>query len=235
MHAASPTSRETAVTTFMRLFLASYRTGDALPELLRMAGPGARAAVIANATDFIPPADRERYRRGVHDPVAEFRALGLDAFDLDLRRYFRRPEALLAVLQETRLVWATGGNAFLLRRAMRQSGFDAIAPGLVWAGRLAYGGWSAGACVAAPSLRGLELMDDPTVLAEGYDPEPVWEGLGLVDAAIVPHWRSAHAEADAAEACATFMARERIPHRTLRDGDVLIQNGETLELHAGRA
>jgi len=218
----------------MRLYLASFRTGDSFPELLRMAGPGARVGVIANAVDFIPPADRESYRRNVADPVAEFRAEGLDAYDLDLRAYFRRPEALLAELSRTQLVWATGGNAFLLRRAMRQSGFDALAPGLVWADRLVYGGWSAGACVAGPSLRGLELMDDPAQLAEGYAPELVWEGLGLVDAAIVPHFRSDHPEAEAAEAAAAWMAANRVPHRTLRDGDVLIQNGEILDLHAGR-
>ena len=219
----------------MRLYLASYRTSDSFGELLRMAGPGARVGVIANATDFIPTADREAYRRNVHDPVAEFRDRGLDAYDLDLRAYFGRPEALLAELERSRLVWATGGNAFLLRRAMRQSGFDALAPGLIWAERLVYGGWSAGACVAGPSLRGLELMDDPAVLAEGYDAEPVWEGLGLIDAAIVPHFRSDHAEAEAAEACAVHMQAHGVPHRTLRDGDVLIQHGETLELHAGRA
>lgn len=218
----------------MRLYLASHRTGDSFPELLRMAGPGARVGVISNAVDFIPAADREAYAREVFDPLADFRDRGLDAYDLDLRAYFRRPEALLAELERTRLVWAVGGNAFLLRRAMRQSGFDAIAPGLVWAERLVYGGWSAGACVAAPSLRGLEHMDDPTVLAEGYDPAPVWEGLGLIDAAIVPHFRSDHAEADAAERAAAFMTAQGIPHRTLRDGDVLIQNGGSLELHAGR-
>ena len=218
----------------MRLYLASWRTGDSFAELVRMAGPGGRGGVIANAVDFIPPAEREAYRRRVHDPVAEFEAHGLAAYDLDLRTYFRRPEALLAELERTTLTWATGGNAFLLRRAMRQSGFDALAPGLVWAGRLAYGGWSAGACVAGPTLRGLDLMDDPAVLAEGYAPEPVWEGLGLIDGAVVPHWRSDHPEAEAAEAAAVWMAANRIPHRTLRDGDVLVQNGETLELHAGR-
>jgi dipeptidase E len=223
-----------ATSVAMQLYLASYRTGDSFGELLRMAGPGARVGVISNAVDFIPQADRDAYARKVHDPVAELRAEGLDAYDLDLRAYFRRPEALLAELELTRMVWAVGGNAFLLRRAMRQSGFDAIAPGLIWAERLVYGGWSAGSCVAAPSLRGLELMDDPHVVAEGYDAEPVWEGLGLIDAAIVPHYRSAHPEAEAAEACVAWMVANRVPHRTLRDGDVLIQRGETLELHAGR-
>jgi dipeptidase E len=218
----------------MRLYLASSRTGDSYPELIRMAGPGARVGVISNAVDFVPTADREAYARKIFDPIADFRAHGLDAYDLDLRAYFRRPEALLAELERTRLVWAVGGNAFLLRRAMRQSGLDAIAPGLIWAGRLVYGGWSAGACVAAPSLRGLEHMDDPATLAEGYDREPVWEGLGLIDAAIVPHYRSDHDEAEAAERTVAWMIANGVPHRTLRDGDVLIQNGETLELHAGR-
>jgi dipeptidase E len=218
----------------MRLYLASYRSGDSYAELLRMAGPGARVGVISNAVDFIAAADREAYARKVFDPVADFQARGLDAYDLDLRTYFRRPEALLAELERTRMVWAVGGNAFLLRRAMRQSGFDAIAPGLIWAERLVYSGWSAGACVAAPSLRGLEHMDDPAVLTEGYDPEPVWEGLGLIDAAIVPHYRSDHPEADAAERAVAWMVANQIPHRALRDGDVLIQNGETLDLHAGR-
>ncbi|WP_397417844.1 Type 1 glutamine amidotransferase-like domain-containing protein [Phenylobacterium sp.] len=218
----------------MKLYLASWRTGDSFGELVRMAGPGGRVGVIANALDFIPADEREAYRRKVHDPIAEFRSFGLDAYDLDLCAYFGRPERLLAELERTQLVWATGGNAFLLRRAMRRSGFDALAPGLIWAGRLAYGGWSAGACVAGPDLRGLELMDDPHVLAEGYDPQPVWEGLGLVEAAIVPHYRSDHPEAAAAEATAEWMRVRNLPHRTLRDGDVLIQNGEDLELHAGR-
>ena len=218
----------------MRLYLASSRTGETFPELLRMAGPDARVAVISNALDAIPPESRAAYARTVFDPVAHFRDCGLQAEELDLRRYFRRAKALAEALVRVDLVWAVGGNAFLLRRAMRQSGFDAIVPGLVWANRLIYGGWSAGACVAGPTLRGLDLMDDPAELAEGYDPEPVWEGLGLIDGAIVPHYGSDHPEAQAAGAAAVWMRDHAVPHRTLRDGDVLVQTGEDLELRVGR-
>lgn len=42
----------------MRLYLASFRTGDSFAELIRMAGAGARVGVISNAVDFIPAADR---------------------------------------------------------------------------------------------------------------------------------------------------------------------------------
>lgn len=218
----------------MRLYLASSRTGATFPELLRMAGPGARVAVVSNALDAIPQESRDAYARTVFDPVAHFRDCGLEAEDLDLRRYFRRAKALAEALVQVDLVWAVGGNAFLLRRAMRQSGFDAIVPGLVWANRLIYGGWSAGACVAGPTLRGLDLMDDPAELADGYDPEPVWEGLGLIDGAIVPHYGSDHPEAEAAGAAAAWMRDHAVPHRTLRDGDVLVQTGEDLELRVGR-
>ncbi|MBL8555996.1 MAG: hypothetical protein JNL41_17095, partial [Phenylobacterium sp.] len=106
----------------MRLYLASFRTGDSFAELIRMAGSGARVGVISNAVDFIPAADRAAYARQVFDPIADFGDRGLDAYDLDLRAYFGRPRDLLAELERTRLVWAVGGNAFLLRRAMRQSG-----------------------------------------------------------------------------------------------------------------
>jgi peptidase E len=45
-----------------------------------------------------------------------------------------------------------------------------------------YGGGSAGAVVAGPTLRHFETADDP------HDaPEVIWEGLGLTDSVVVPH------------------------------------------------
>jgi len=219
----------------VRLYLSSHRLADSFDELLAMAGPAARTAVISNAVDFIPDAERESYARDVYDVIADFRERGLAAFDLDLRRYFGRPDALQDELARARLVWCVGGNAFLLRRAMRQSGFDLVAPPLIAAERLIYGGWSAGAVVAGPHLRGIELMDDPEALAEGYDPAPIWEGLSLVDVAIVPHFRSDHPEADAAERAVAFLQARGLAYRTLRDGEALVQNGAELELRPARA
>ena len=205
----------------MRLFLASDRTSERFDELIAAAGRGSRVAVIGNAVDFIPQPDREAYARTVSDPVAEFRDRGLDAFDLDLRLWFGRSGALAREIQDVRLVWATGGNAFLLRRAMRQSGLDEVVAARL-AESMIYGGWSAGACVAGPSLRGLELMDDPHTLAVGYEAEPVWEGLGLVDFAIVPHFQSSHAEAEAADRCVAWLTQQDLPFRTLRDGEAIV-------------
>jgi dipeptidase E len=211
----------------MRLYLSSHRLGDSTPELLTMVRPGARCAVISNALDFIPDLDRQSYARTVHDPIADFRAYGLEAFDLDLREHFGAPGTLAARLEDVDLVWATGGNAFLLRRAMRQSGFDSLIGGLMAADRLVYGGWSAGAVVAGPHLRGIELMDDPQVLAVGYAPEPCWEGLGLIAQAIVPHYRSDHQEAEAADRAVAWLQAGGLQHIALRDGEVIVaRDGE---------
>ena len=91
-----------------------------------MVGKGSKVAVISNAVDFIPIESREHYARTIFDPIAYFRTHGLHATDLDLRHFFGKPAGLEDALAKTRLVWAVGGNAFLLMRAMRQSGLDEI-------------------------------------------------------------------------------------------------------------
>jgi dipeptidase E len=214
----------------MRLYLASFRAADSLDELYAMADPVRRVAVVANAVDFIPPDQRAAYARTVHDPLADFRDRGLTAFDLDLRRFFGRPEALAAELDDVGLVWATGGNAFLLRRAMRQSGFDALIGDLLLRDRLAYGGWSAGAVVAGPSLIGLDAMDRPDVLAEGYEAPVVWEGLGLIPEIVVPHVRSQHTESAAAGNVVARLRALGEPFIALRDGEALVMTNGPLTL-----
>lgn len=213
----------------MRLFLSSFRMSDRFDRLLEMAGPGARCAVISNAVDFIPPDAQRAYRERIFDPVAHFRDHGVEAHDLDLRDHFWNPAGLEAALAGVQVVWAVGGNSFLLRRAMRQSGFDQILARRLAEDSLVYGGWSAGAVVAGSTLRGIELMDEPQVVMPGYDPEPVWEGLGLVDYVVVPHFGSDHPEAEAAGRAAAHLAAQAFPHRTLRDGEAIIVDGDRVE------
>jgi len=46
------------------------------------------------------------------------------------------------------LIWINGGNAFPLRRAMRQSGFDEVAWALLASDEIVYVGFSAATCCA---------------------------------------------------------------------------------------
>ena len=110
----------------MRLYLSSYRIGDRAGSLLALLGGGKRAAIIENALDTFSTEARDIYRREAYDPAHELAALGIAGTPLDLRQYFGRPVALRERLSRFDLVWVTGGNAFVLRRAMKQSGFDDV-------------------------------------------------------------------------------------------------------------
>lgn len=210
----------------MELYLSSNMIGSHADRLIAAAGGrGARMAVITNALDYIPLEAQLEYTRTQFDPVAYFAEHGFDPSLLDLRFYFGRAAALREALLRHRVVWALGGNAFLLRRAMRDSGFDEVMQ-QVSGENIIYAGWSAGACVAGDSLRAISLMDDPEVTAPGYTrSEPIWEGLALVPFTIIPHFQSDHPETASAAKAVQWAMEKKVEHRTLRDGDVLMTIG----------
>jgi len=206
----------------MRLYLSSHHVGDRAGSLLALLGNGKRAALIENALDLYSDDAREMQRREVHDPADELNALGIGVTRLDLRRYFGHPEALETELRGYDLVWVVGGNTFVLRRAMKASGFDDVIIGMLDKDEIVYGGYGAGAVVAAPSLSGMGMFDDIDDIPAGYDAETVWDGLGLIDHAIVPHYRSVHPEAAAAERVTRHLSGKGLRYRALRDGEVIV-------------
>jgi dipeptidase E len=209
----------------MRLYLSSERLGERAGALLDMLS-GPRIAVIANGYDGASAMARHIYRTEVYDPIKDFKALGLDPHEVDLRAHFGDAPSLRQRLTGYDLVWVMGGNSFVLRRAMKQSGFDWIIRDMLGDDTIAYGGYAAGAVVAGPTLRGLELMDDPFELPEGYDEPPIWTGLGLTPFAIVPHYQSRHPEAAAAEKVVSYMRARRTRFRAVCDGEVIVEMGK---------
>ena len=207
----------------MNLYLSSYMIGDNASRLLAMAGgPGARMAIISNALDSFGLDDQLAFTRSQFDPDEYFARHGFDPSLIDLRRYTGRQEALRSMLLRHKVIWVLGGNAFLLRRAMRESGFDNIVGELLASG-MVYAGWSAGACVAGNSLRAVGIMDEPEASAPGYlTDEIIWDGLALVPFAILPHYESDHPEAPLAAKAVDWAMKQQVPFRALRDGDVII-------------
>ncbi|MYS85587.1 Type 1 glutamine amidotransferase-like domain-containing protein [Embleya scabrispora] len=185
---------------------------------------GAAIAVIANATD-----DRSSVERtaGVDLELAAPGALGLRPTELDLRAFFDRPRAeVAAALGEFPAVRLRGGNVFLLRHALARSGADGVLVELLRRDALVYAGYSAGACVLAPSLRGLEGCDDADALPALYGEPARWDGPAVLDHAFVPHIDSpGHPETQLLAAVAADYRTRGVPHRTLRDGQVLVIDG----------
>jgi dipeptidase E len=206
----------------MKLYLSSFRLGDHPERLVALLPPAGRVAVICNSLDAEDPAVR---REKVQAEITWLNELGLRPAELDLRDV--TGEDLRARLTSYDGVWVRGGNVFVLRAAMALSGADKILPDLIRDEQLVYAGYSAGPCVLAPSLRGLELCDE----AEAVDGEIIWDGLGLLDHAIVPHLDSpGHPETELLEKVAELYERTGVPHLKLRDGQALVINGPHREL-----
>ena len=209
----------------MRLFLSSHRLSNHADVLVRLVGQRRNTLVIGNALDYLPAAARALYTATTYDPVAELNTLGLPASWLDLRDYIGSPIRLYDQLLTCGLVWVIGGNAFVLRRAMRACGFDGVIHGLLSQDTLVYGGFSAGAIVSAPSLRGLDLMDDPKVGTFG-DEMISYEGLNLFPKAVVPHVGSNHRDSAGADRAAHWLTDNAVPFVALQDGQAIVVDGE---------
>jgi dipeptidase E len=213
----------------VRLYLSSFRMGDHPEHLVALlGGDSRRGVVIANAMDDAPSDVR---RGGVERELAALADLGVSAAELDLRGYFGQQQRLRQDLAGVSMAWLRGGNTFMLRHAFDRSGADELFRELLAADALVYAGYSAGACVLSPSLRGLELVDDTEAVMRAYGSSPLWDGLALLHEAFVPHYRSpGHPETAAIEDVVTRYRAEGIAYRTLHDGQALLVNGPEIEI-----
>ncbi|MET2010191.1 Type 1 glutamine amidotransferase-like domain-containing protein [Microbacterium chocolatum] len=144
--------------------------------------------------------------------VLDLNALGYDVTELDLRDYWDADSHKLpAVLSAADLIWAVGGNAFVLARAAERARLGHAltrAPGMIFAG------YSAGACLTSRDLRGIELMDDPGELPTGYSADTPPTTLDLTGTRVLPHAGSP--DAGRAE---RQLEQEHLSYLRLRDGD----------------
>lgn len=204
----------------IKLYLSSYRLGNNPEQLQSLAGPNKRAAVISNACDHKDKATRDE-RTAVE--IADLQQLGFQPEKIDLRNYFDKTSELEAILSQFGLIWVRGGNAFVLRKAMALSGFDTMIHSLLDSG-MVYAGYSAGGCVVGPTLHGIELCDDPSIIPAGYPAEPIWDGIGLIDYTVVPHYKSDHPESAMIDDVVAYYEEHNLPYKTLHDGEVILVN-----------
>ena len=115
---------------------------------------------------------------------------------------------------------------------------DAAAPLVLLAGGTTMLSWpdalceSLAPCVLAPSLRGLDLCDDANVVPRTYGDPVLWDGLGILDYVFVPHFDSpGHPETQAIGVVAAHYRAHEVPHRTLRDGQALVVNGQDTRIY----
>lgn len=204
----------------MKLYLSSYRLGQRANDLKSMVSGTKRIGVICNALDFSN--DQAALESGRNREFSELKALGLHPEEVDLREYFGAENQLCSVINRLDALWVRGGNTFILRRAMYQSGLDKILLEKRQDTDFVYAGYSAGACVVTPTLTGIHLADDPETVPSGYMETAIWDGLNLVPFCIAPHYRSNHPESELIEKSVKFFIDNKTLFIALRDGEVYI-------------
>ena len=205
----------------MKLYLSSYKFGNETEQLKSMMPQNNRIGHIINARDKVN-INPEALKRIENEELGILRELGFDAEPLNLQHYFNKETALKERLQELGGVWISGGNTFVLRQAMKLSSFDRHLNELKKNPDFLYAGYSAAACILSKSLKPIDQVDKPFYYPYKEIQETIWEGLGLLDYIILPHYKSDHPESEMIGKEVERCIANNWAYKTLRDGEVLI-------------
>jgi len=206
----------------MKYYLSSFKLGNDTEKLkLLIKQTNRKFGYIPNALDFTT-ADNERRNKRAEEDMNELRAVDATVEILDLKDYFGRESDLRFKLQTLGGVYVSGGNTFVLRQAMRLSGFDNVLLEMSERKDFLYVAYSAGVCVLTKTLRYYAITDDANDFPYSEITEQIWEGLSILDFIFEPHYDSNHPESESTDREIKKLIDEKVLFKAYRDGEVLI-------------
>ena len=199
----------------MKLYLSSYKLGKDVSFLQKwIEEKGNNIMVISNALDEIN--DEAKLNDIITDRCSDLKDLGFNIEILDLKEYFNKNNEF----KNINAVYVLGGNVFVLNRAMRLSGFDQFLINKINDDNFLYSGFSAGICVLAEKLNGLEKVVDPEF--DPYNSDIMtMEGIGILNYLPVPHYKSHHPASPLIDNVVDYLDKNNLPYKVLHDGDVI--------------
>lgn len=206
--------------------MSSYKLGYNTDDLKDFAqNVDNKMVLIPNALDVFP--DGARKDATIQGLVNYLQEIGFVVDVVSLKDYFGKSQELNEDLKNYKAFFVAGGNCFVLRQAMQLSGFDKFVLNNKNNDNFLYSGYSAGMCVLAPNMKGLEIVDD--INLNPYNTKTIYEGLGLVDYVPVPHYRSNHHETSLVDVVVEYYTKNNIKHKALQDGEAIVKNTKTNE------
>lgn len=203
----------------MILYLSSFKLGNKTEYLKDwIKENNNKIALITNARDLKVQDGIEKEKINLNIQMLE--EVGFEVTLLDLQKYFNDSERLRKDINNFNAFCVIGGNVFVLRQAMKLSGFDEFLRENILNKKILYVGYSAGSCVLAKDLEGLHLVDEPI---NAYGDKVIYEGVGLLEYCIAPHYKSNHKESEAIDKVIEYMKENNKSYKTLSDGEVIIQ------------
>lgn len=209
-------------TANMKLYLASKHV-QFPSELVSLVGKNpknTKVTLVVNAFDNYPADRRQMHVTNLSESL---KSAGYNPMLMDLRKYDGDALLLKSELSKSDLLWVSGGNVFYLRYLLRKSGLELVLGELINNG-MVYGGDSAGAAVIGHDLHGLDLLDNTSEA-----PEVIFDGLGITEFIILPHWGNERYQAEIANTKA-IMDKYNAEVVTISDDQVCTVDGESRQI-----
>lgn len=147
--------------------------------------------------------------------------IGFDVKVVDLKDYFDNKDKLNSDFKKYNACCIMGGNIFILRQAMKYSGFDDFLESNTNKDYL-YIGYSAGASVLSRNIKIFDSVDLPISF---YKKDSIiYKGIGLIDYVFIPHYKSDYHKVHLIEEVVNKCKRDNINYKTIKDGEVIIEN-----------
>ena len=204
----------------MVLYLSSYKLGNKTTYLKNWIKKYSnKILLIPNSRDAKVQNNIEK--ENINENIKMLEDIGFEVTILDLKKYFNDSKSLNKELKDYNAFCVIGGNVFVLRQAMKLSGFDKFLINNSSNKDILYIGYSAGSCVLSKNLDGFQLVDEP--INPYNNNEVMYDGVGLSKYCIVPHYRSNHKESELIDNVVEYMKKNNKEYTTLSDGKVIIE------------
>lgn len=203
----------------MQLYLSSQKFGnktDILKEWIQEHDN--KILLISNALDA---KGKEKIDVNLKEDTRLLEEIGFDVTVVDLKKYFKENTKLQEKYNNYNACCIMGGNVFVLRQAMRYSGFDEFLYQKSLDRDFLYIGYSAGSCVLGNELKIFEEVDQP-ISFYGKD-IVLYNGLNFIDYIFIPHYKSDYHKVHLIEKAVEKCKIENKTFKAVKDGEVIIQ------------
>lgn len=211
----------------MKLYLSSQKFGNNISFLKEwIQNHGKRILLIFNALDA---KGEDKIANNVKEDMSLLEQIGFEVKVVDLKEYFDKKDKLKNDFKQYNTFCIMGGNVFVLRQAMKYSGFDIFLKEISQNNNYLYIGYSAGSCVLSPKLDIFKNVDNP-INFYNKDDEVVYDGVNLIDYIFIPHYKSDYHKSYLIDEIVEKCQNKNIKHKTFSDGEIIIEKQVSVTL-----
>lgn len=174
--------------------------------------------LISNALDI---KEKEKVDKNIKEDINLLEKIGFKVDTIDLKKYFDKHDELEKICKKYNSLCVIGGNVFVLRAAMKYSGFDRYLKKISKDDNYLYLSYSAGSVVLSKKIDMFKIVDEPI---DFYNKkEIIEEGLNLIDYLFIPHYKSNYHKAYLIDEIVNNCKNNNIKYKAFKDGEYIIE------------